>query len=78
MYFLSLLAVHELHGRSLYLLSFPDYLSACPLSNSSFEKLTYFGILPENLGEMLEILRTFLRYFEIILWNCSEYFHEIF
>ncbi len=38
---------------------------------------TYFGILVENFGEMLEILRTFLRYFEMILWNCLEYFHEI-
>ncbi len=43
---------------------------------------TYFGILAENFGEMLEILRTFLRYSEInseiILRNCLEYFHEIF
>ncbi len=38
---------------------------------------TYFGILAENFGEMLEILRIFLRYFEIILKNCLEYFHEI-
>ncbi len=32
---------------------------------------TYFGILAENFGEML---RTFLRYFEIILWNCLNIF----
>ncbi len=38
---------------------------------------TYFGILTENFGEMLEILRIFLRYFEIILCNCLKYFHEI-
>ncbi len=38
---------------------------------------TYFGILAENFGEMLEILRTFVRYFEIILWNCLEYLQEI-
>ncbi len=39
--------------------------------------LQYFGILAENFGDMLEILRTFLRYFGIILWKCLEYFHEI-
>ncbi len=38
---------------------------------------TYFGIHGENFGQILEILRTFLRYFEIILWNCLEYFHKI-
>ncbi len=27
---------------------------------------TYFGILAENFEEMLEILKTFLKYFEII------------
>ncbi len=26
---------------------------------------------------MLEILKTYLRYFQIILWNWLEYFHEI-
>ncbi len=61
-----------------YLLSFPDYLSACPLSISlgEFWK-TYFGILAENFGEMLEILKTLLGYFEIILCNYLEYFHKI-
>ncbi len=47
----------------------------------SFEKMrtigdfwkTSFGILAENFGEMLEILRTFLRYFEMILCKCLEY-----
>ncbi len=39
---------------------------------------TYFGILAENFGEMLEISRTFLKYFELILRNCLEYFDEIF
>ncbi len=38
---------------------------------------TYFEILADNFGEMLEIMKTFLRYFEIILWNCLEYFYEI-
>ncbi len=38
---------------------------------------TYLGILAENLRKILEILRRFLRYFEIILWNCLECFHEI-
>ncbi len=36
-----------------------------------------FGILAENFGKMLEILRKFLRYFEIILWKRLEYFYEI-
>ncbi len=38
---------------------------------------TNFGILAKNLGEMLKILRTFLRHFELILWKCSEHFYEI-
>ncbi len=38
---------------------------------------TYFRKRVENFGEMLEILRTFLRYFEIILRICLIYFREI-
>ncbi len=34
---------------------------------------TNFGILVENFGEMLEILRTFFIYFEVILWKYLEY-----
>ncbi len=38
---------------------------------------TSFGIFAENTEEMLEILKTFLRYFEIILWKCLEYVYEM-
>ncbi len=80
--------VWQQHISVLLLWSFPDYLSAYPLSIASFEKFWEIVNIKwvlenilwntcENFGEMLEILRTFLRYFEIILWNCLEYFHEI-
>ncbi len=36
-----------------------------------------FGIFAENFDEMLEVLRTLLRYFENILWKWLEYFYEI-
>ncbi len=84
------MSVHSasLYFYCLYSLSFPDYLSACPLSISSFEKIwenanirwvleNIFWNTCWKLWRMLEILRTFLKYFEIILWNCLEYFHEI-
>ncbi len=78
----------SLYFYRLYLLSFLDYLSAMSFLAfhllKNFEKMrtidgfwkTYFRILTENFGEMLEILRTFLRY-EIILWICLECFYEI-
>ncbi len=71
----------SLHFYRLNLLSFRDCLPNClPLAFhllKYFEKMrtldefwkTNFGILVENVEEMLEILRTFLIYFEIILGN---------
>ncbi len=72
----------------LLLLLFPDYLSACPLSFSSFWKIlkkcnirwvleNIFWNTSWKLGRNVGNFETFLSYFEIILWNCLEYFHEI-
>ncbi len=67
-----------------FLIICPHILLAFDLLKN-FEKMrtlgefwkTYFKILVENFGETLEILRTFLRYFEMILCKWLEYFYEI-